>query len=113
MTRTSAHRMRNTSIRTRKMRGEDSLKGSRSRAMGCSAGRNSAPNMAQPRRNETMTPPQSAACGLLQHPQKVAMHGLVAGDDVALGEHRIAAVEVAHVAAGLAHDNGAGRHVPG
>jgi hypothetical protein len=41
------------------------------------------------------------------------MHRLVAGRDVALGEHRVTAVEIADVAARLAHQDDAGGHVPG
>ena len=49
----------------------------------------------------------------LQHAQQLAVHGLVAGDDVAAGEHGVAAVEIGDEAAGLAHQDDAGRHVPG
>ena len=40
------------------------------------------------------------------------MHGLVAGDDVACGEHRVAAVGIADEAAGFAHQEHAGGEVP-
>ena len=42
-------------------------------------------------------------CRLLQQPQQFAMHGFVAGDNVAFGQDGVAAVEIADKAASLAH----------
>ena len=44
---------------------------------------------------------------------QLAVHGLVAGDDVAGQERGLAALEVGDEAAGLAHQDQARRHVPG
>src|SRR5262245_34275316 len=40
------------------------------------------------------------------------MNAFIAGDDVALGEHRLAAVEIGDEAAGLANEYETCRHVP-
>src|SRR6266851_7859236 len=45
--------------------------------------------------------------------QQRALHRLIARDDVGLSEHVVAAVEIGHEAARLAHDQQARRHVPG
>ena len=50
--------------------------------------------------------------GLLEQPQQFAVHGVVAGGDVALVRHGVAAVEIGDEAAGLAHQDHAGGHVP-
>src|SRR5262249_38050853 len=53
------------------------------------------------------------AVGLPDQRQKLALHGLVAGEDLALGEQLVAAVEIAGESAGLAHDDQPARDVPG
>ena len=47
----------------------------------------------------------STLAGRFQHAQQLFMDGLVAGDDMALGEHVVAAVAIGDEAAGLAHQN--------
>src|SRR5205814_7272187 len=112
---TSAQMMRNTSILTRKMRGDDSLDGSISRAMvkslgpklDCQYGTEAAKGNARRARG------RSAFVSGLDGAQELAVDRLVAGDDVALGQHGVVAVEIADEAAGLAHHQDTGRHVPG
>ena len=45
--------------------------------------------------------------------QQFSVHGLVAGENMAFGQHVVAAVEVADEAAGFAHHEEAGGDVPG
>ena len=54
-----------------------------------------------------------ALAGRFKHAQHLFLDGLVAGDDVALGEHVVAAVAIGDEAAGLAHQDEPGRDVPG
>ncbi len=50
--------------------------------------------------------------GLLEKLQQFAVHGVVAGDDLALGENGVVAVEIGDEAAGFAHQDNARGHVP-
>src|SRR5262245_33782150 len=133
---TSAHRIRNTSIRTRKIRGEDSLNGSMSCAMaGLSTPSNSPHNKAGTRRKEEPAMADEygpAICDLpsfgtkshetqwgrlfprvLQNPQQRTVNIVVGRDDAAGRQHGVAAVEVGDEAAGLAHQRDTCGHVPG
>src|SRR6266852_1127510 len=139
---TSAHRIRNTSIRTRKIRGDASLNGSMSCAMARrSPHANSPHNKAGARRKEEPPRSEAGAGGraggadgcvrmplprvrgrlsrdrsrrprLRERPQQVSVDRLVAGEDVAGRQHGLAAVEVGDEAAGLAHQRNSRRHVP-
>src|SRR5690606_4388840 len=51
--------------------------------------------------------------GLLQHIAKLVREDVVAGNDVARGEHRVAAIEAGDEAARFPHDDDACRHGPG
>ncbi len=51
--------------------------------------------------------------GLFKEAEKLAVHGLVAGGDMAVGKNGVAAVEIADKTAGLADQQHAGRQVPG
>src|SRR5438270_10520273 len=98
MTTSSAPRIRNTVMRSRKMRGDESLKGSRSRAMALCVTRSlpyrTAARKEMPGGSERRDPGGSFACGSLQQLQQPAMHALVSGNDVALLQHGISAVEI-------------------
>src|SRR6516162_4319703 len=50
---------------------------------------------------------------LFQHPQQPLVEKLVPGNDLPLGKDGVAAVEVGHKAAGLAHNDDSGGGVPG
>src|SRR5437879_4707621 len=107
--------MRNTSILTRKMRGDDNLNGSTSRAMGKSLrpkldgqyGTEAAKG------NVSRQIGRSVFVGGSDEIQELVVNRSVAGDDVALGQHCVVTVEIADEAAGLAHHQDTGRHVPG
>src|ERR1700687_3838546 len=63
-----------------------------------------------PSRNDELG---SSLCRLFQHAQDFFLDGLVAGDDMAFGEHVVAPVAIGNEPAGLAHQDQPGRHVPG
>src|SRR6516162_9901836 len=136
-TTTSEHRIRNTSIRTRKIRGEESLKGSMSCSMANGSSPQSAHNTAASRRKEepekqpgmllcsfrlTCARPsrfsEDSACGVPhavrfpERPQHVPVNRLVAGKDAFRGQRDVAPLEIGDKAAGLAHERNPGRHVP-
>src|ERR1051326_5775709 len=106
MTTSSAPRIRNTVMRTRKMRGEESLKGSRSRAMAafrrCPPYRTAA-RKGMPGHRDAPVARGSSGGGVFQQRQQLPMHALVSGNDMALFEHGVAAFEVGGESAGLAH----------
>src|SRR5215467_6668706 len=126
---TSAQRVRNTTIRTIKIRGEESLNGSISCAMAISAP-TSTHNKARPRRKEEggaagrpRGGPRSTRsgrglsdrCGLvriLERPQHFAVNVLVARENAAGLDHIVASVEIGDEAAGFAHQRDSRRHVP-
>src|SRR3954470_20553250 len=112
----SPHRIRKTSIRTRKMRGEETLKGSISRAMCfCANVRSfSSPtpcalwhgpvNVTQVIADSTQMPSKRSASapvpmpdvlsGGFQQPLQFALYRFVAGNDMFLCEHGVGAVDV-------------------
>src|SRR4051812_342357 len=51
--------------------------------------------------------------GLSQEPHELALNHLVAGDHVTGHIRRFAALEISAIAAGFAHDDEAGRDIPG
>src|SRR5262249_30344980 len=125
---TSAQRVRNTTMRTRKIRGEESLNGSMSCAMAISAP-TSTHNKARPRRKEEGGPPapprpRSTRLGrgplgdrwrllrLLERPQHLAVNVLVAREDAAGFDHLLASVEIGDEPAGFAPRRDPRRHVP-
>src|SRR5436189_2454510 len=121
------HRIRKTSIRTRKMRGEETLKGSSSRAMCfCDVRPFSLPkpvsyygtgpaNVTQVIADSTQMPPKwsgsapvptpDVLTGGFQQCLQFALYRLVAGNDMLLGEHGVGAVDIGNEAAGLAQDD--------
>src|SRR6266849_578836 len=63
-------------------------------------------------RCERWSPGGSSDCGSLQQLQQSAMHALVSGNDMALLEHGLAAVEIGDETAGLTHQQQPRSHVP-
>src|SRR4051794_28811455 len=128
---TSAQRTTNTSIRNRKMRGEESLSGSVSDAIWfcgrCEAfaqyatvreqGKIGRPALRIMRQIELKLRPGSAGfSGLvrdLERAQHFAVDDLVARDDMALVQDGVATIEIGDKAARLAHQDDARRHIPG
>src|ERR1041385_1807151 len=106
-----------TSIRNRKMRGLDSLSGSRSLAMSFTSERRlcgSVRNMAQTRDKEKANVPEPlkgkrlntlklgrAVARRFEHPHDLFLDGVVAGHDVAFAHYLVAAVAVADKATGF------------
>ena len=50
--------------------------------------------------------------GRLEEAQKLAVHGIVTGGDLALGEDAVATVEIADESSGFAHEQYAGGEIP-
>src|SRR5262245_3361693 len=69
--------------------------------------------MAYPRREHTGRGGSSPCSCASDQAQQLAMNSLITDDNMAFAEHVLAAVEIGGKAAGLAHHENAGRHVPG
>src|SRR5688572_17876043 len=121
----SAHKIKKTSIRTRKMRGDESFRISTSCAIAFQINADVWPSLwhrhGERKQRGCRYRPKTRKCGGInrgelieaaQGLEQVAVNCLIAGDDAAARQHGVLALQIGDIAAGLAHQQNSRCHIP-